>query len=201
MRRLQIAAAGIGALAALGLPATALAGVVDRTASSITYTADPATGSGERVDVGIDGGFAFVTSEGGVTSSSCTETDPTRVDCTISPAFIVNLLGFDDSLSGSQVTGAQTLEAHGRGGGDTIDGTQNADRLFGDEGGDTLGGSGGNDLLDGAAGDDYLDDGAGDDTVSGGPNNDSFTVGPGRDDISGGDGQDTARYPWIEKSK
>ncbi|HET8950090.1 MAG TPA: hypothetical protein VFN44_06260 [Solirubrobacteraceae bacterium] len=194
MRALRIAAAGIGALVALGLPATALGGMVDRTPSSITYTADPATGSGERVDVGIEGGLAFVTSERGVTSSSCTETDPTRVDCAISPAFIVLLLGFDDSLSGSQVTGTQTLEAHGRGGDDTIDGTPNSDRLFGDEGSDRLVGTGGNDVLDGGPGDDSFDDGPGDDSVSGGPNSDGFVVGTGRDDISGGDGQDTADY-------
>ena len=161
MRALRIAAAGIGALAALGLPATALAGEVVRDANSITYNADPATGSGERVDVGIESGLAFVFSVQGVTSTSlgCNPTDFTRVECPISPAFIVNLLGFDDSLSGTQVTGPQTLEAHGRGGGDTIDGTQNADRLYGDEGGDTLFGTGGNDVLDGGAGDDYLHDG------------------------------------------
>jgi hypothetical protein len=194
MRALRIAAAGIAALAALSLPAAALAGVVDRTASSITYNADPAAGTGESVDVGIDGGLAFVFSQRGVTSSSCTETDPNRVDCAISPAFIVNFLGFDDSLSGSQVTGPQTLEAHGRGGDDRLDGTQNADRLYGDEGSDNLVGTGGNDLLDGGPGDDYFNDGAGDDSVSGGLNNDSFTVGTGRDDISGGDGSDTADF-------
>ena len=196
MRALRILAAGIGAIAALGLPATAPAGVVIRDASSITYNADPASGSGERVDVGSESGLAFVSSERGATTSSpgCTEPDPNRVECPISPAFIVNLLGFDDSLSASQVTGAQTLEAHGRGGGDTIDGTQNNDRLFGEDGVDTLGGTGGNDVLDGGPGDDYLDDGSGDDLVSGGPNNDSFTVGTGRDDISGGDGQDTADF-------
>jgi Ca2+-binding RTX toxin-like protein len=196
MRALRILAAGIGALAVLGLPDSALAGVVVRDASSITYNADPATGSGERVDVGIENGLAFVSSERGVTSSSpgCTEPDPNRVECPITPAFIVNLLGFDDSLSGSQVTGPQTLEAHGRGGDDTIDGTQNADRLFGDEGGDRLVGTGGNDLLMGGPGDDSFDDGPGDDSLSGGPNNDGFVVGTGRDDISGGDGQDTADF-------
>jgi hypothetical protein len=196
MRALRIAAAGVGALAAFSLSAPALAGVATRDANAITYNADAATGSGENVDVGIENGLAFVFSERGVTSSSpgCTEPDPTRVDCPISPAFIVNLLGFDDRLSATRVTGPHTLEAHGRGGGDNIDGTQNADRLYGDEGGDTLSGTGGNDLLDGGPGDDYLDDGSGDDTVSGGPNNDSFTVGTGRDDIAGGDGTDTADY-------
>ena len=197
MRALRIAAAGMGALAALSLPATALAGVVTQDANAITYSADAATGSGERVDVGIESGMAFVISERGITSSppGCTiQPDSTRVDCPISPAFVVNLLGFDDSLSGTDVTGTQTLEAHGRGGDDRLDGTRNADRLFGEEGSDNLVGLGGNDLLDGGPGDDYFDDGPGDDTVSGGPNNDSFTVGTGRDDISGGDGQDTADF-------
>ena len=141
MRALRIAAAGIGALAALGLPGSALAGVVVRDANSITYNAGPA-GSGESVDVGIDGKRAGVRrlrpGRHVVVPGLHPTTDSTRVDCTISPKFIVNLLGFDDSLSASQVTGAQTLEAHGRGGDDNIDGTQNADRLFGDEGVDRL---------------------------------------------------------------
>src|SRR5262245_28155302 len=196
MRALRVAAAGLGALAVLSLPAAAHAGVVVRDAGSITYNAAPATGLGERVDVGIENGLAFVTSERGVTTSSadCTETDPNRVDCTISPAFVVNMLGLDDSLSGVLVTGTQTLEAHGRGGGDTIEGTVNADRLFGEDGGDTLFGLNGNDVLDGGPGDDYFEDGPGDDSASGGPNNDTFTVGVGRDDIAGGDGQDTADF-------
>jgi len=196
MRALRIAAAGVGVLAALSLSAPALAGVAARDANAITYTADPAAGAGERVDVGIENGLAFVFSERGVTSSSpgCSETDPIRVDCTISPAFIVNFLGFDDSLSGSQVTGAPTLEAHGRGGDDSLEGTQNADRLFGDEGSDRLVGAGGNDVLDGGPGDDSFDDGPGDDLVSGGPNSDGFVVGVGRDEIFGGDGIDTADF-------
>jgi Ca2+-binding RTX toxin-like protein len=196
MRALRSAAAGIGALAALGLPATAHGGVVARDTSSITYTAAAATGSGERVDVGSSGASAFVISERGVTSSSpdCIVTPPDRVDCPASPAFIVNFLGFDDSLSGTQVTGTQTLEAHGRGGDDALEGTQNADRLFGDEGGDNLYGLGGNDVLDGGPGDDSFKDGPGDDSMSGGPNSDGFEVGVGRDDVSGGDGTDTADY-------
>ena len=70
MRALRIAAAGLGVLAALGLPATALAGVVVRDTNSITYNADPVTGSGERVDVGIESALGFVSSERGVTTSS-----------------------------------------------------------------------------------------------------------------------------------
>jgi hypothetical protein len=194
MRALRLVAAGIGVVV-LALPGQALAGTVTRTEAAITYDADPATGVGERVDIGIENGLAFVYSDRGVTGSfPCTEDPPNRVDCPLTPAFIVNFLGFNDSLGAEEVTGPATLEAHGRGGDDNLSGTPNADRLFGDEGGDSLYGGAGNDLLDGAAGDDYLYDGDGDDSVSGGPNNDTITPGGGRDTFSGGDGTDSVEY-------
>ena len=194
MRALRIAAAaGLLALA-LALPGQALAGTVTQDANAITYNASP--GGDESVTVGIESGLAFVSSGRGVTSSAagCTEPDPNRVECDPSPLFIVNFLGFSDALDADQVTGATSVEAHGAGGDDTLEGTQNGDRLFGDDGGDRLEGVGGNDVLEGAAGDDSFDDGAGDDAISGGPNNDFFSVGTGRDAISGGDGSDTADF-------
>jgi hypothetical protein len=193
MRASLLMAAAVGAVA-LALPGQALAGTVTQNAAAITYTADPATAADERVDLGFENGMAFVSSERGVTSPDCTETDPNRVDCPLTSAFIVNLLGFNDTVNADQVTGGATLEAHGGSGDDDLSGTPDADRLFGDEGIDRLGGKAGNDILDGGPGDDTFDDGIGDDAVSGGPNSDFFHVGPGRDTISGGDGTDGVEY-------
>ena len=162
-RRVLLAAVAL----ALALPASAQAGTVTRTDAAITYTADPATQADERIEVGFESPFTFVTSERGVTSGDCTETDPNRVDCDPAAAFIVNLLGFNDNVGASQYSGPMTMEAHGNGGDDSLSGTDNADKLFGDAGGDTLDGRGGNDTLDGGPGDDYLLDGAGDDSATG----------------------------------
>lgn len=177
-------------------PALAEAGTVTQTASAITYTADPATQAPENLELGFASPFAFVTSEVGVTTTDpeCTETGPNRVDCDPAAGFIVNLLGFNDRVGATQVTGPMTLEARGNGGDDQLSGTLNADRLFGGDGGDSLDGSDGNDTIDGGAGADYLTDGAGDDSVAGGPNDDSLTAGTGRDGYSGGDGADTIDY-------
>jgi hypothetical protein len=183
----------IGALV-LAVPVQARAGTVARDANAITYQAT-ATTDKESVAVGVENGMAFVTSERGATSpGNCTQTDPNRVDCPLTPAFVVLLLGFDDSVVADLVTGLETLEAHGGAGGDSLSGTPNADRLFGDEGGDSLEGKGGNDQLDGGPGDDTFYDGPGEDTVTGGPGNDTWHPGPGRDSFSGGVGGDRADY-------
>jgi hypothetical protein len=193
MRIRQCLSVSAAALALL-LPGAAEAGTVTRTSSAITFNAQQATAADERVDVGVENGFGFVTSERGVTSSDCTETDPNRVDCDLSPAFIVNLLGFNDSLAAQLLTNGATLEAHGGAGDDRLSGGSAADRLFGDAGGDNLAGLGGNDLLEGGPGENYYDDGSGDDTITGGPNSDTLTAGPGRDTFAGGDGSDTVDY-------
>ena len=187
-------ALGIGVLL-LMMPAPAHAGTVTRNANAITYTADPATAAGEGVGLGVENGMAFVASERGATApGDCTQTDPNRVDCPLTPAFVVQLLGYNDTVVADLVTGLITLEAHGGGGDDGLSGTPNGDRLFGDDGGDRLEAKDGNDQLDGGAGDDYLYDGPGDDAATAGPGNDNFYPGPGRDTFSGGVGDDTVFY-------
>ena len=183
------------AVVLLAFPATGSAGTVTRSDSAITYTAGSGT-QGEQVDLGIEGGFAFVQSARGATSASadCAQTDDTRVDCTPAAAFVVNLLGLDDSVNADAVTGPMTLIAHGGAGSDILSGTPNNDALYGEDGGDNLYGHAGNDLLDGGAGDNTYDDGAGDDTIVGGPNNDTWHPGPGRDSFSGGAGDNTVDY-------
>jgi Ca2+-binding RTX toxin-like protein len=194
MRALRLAAAAVLALAPGVSTATAHAGTVTRDANAIVYQSDPATGAEDRVSLGIENGMAFVSAERGVTSSACTQTDPLRVDCPLTPRFIVNFLGFDDLVAADGVTDATTLEAHGGGGADDLRGTGNADQLFGDDAGDILDSRGGNDTLDGGPGDDTLRDGAGDDTAAGGPGQDTFDAGTGRDTYAGGDGTDRVDY-------
>lgn len=179
---------------ALVLPAAALASTVIRDANAITVQADPATAAGERLELGIENGMAFVTSDRGVTSAACTQTDANRVDCAPAAAFVVNFLGFDDSLGTDSLTGTAGVEARGGAGDDRLTGAQGADRLFGEDGGDNLDGRDGNDTLEGGSGDDSLIDGPGDDTVTGGVGNDSWTAGAGRDSFVGGDGSDSVDY-------
>jgi Ca2+-binding RTX toxin-like protein len=177
------------------MPGVAHAGTVSQSGSTITYQAVAATGTGEQVSVGVDGGNGFVTADPAIASVDCPVTAD-RADCAGVPSlFVVNMLGFDDTVDGSGV-GSQPsiLEAHGGPGDDHLDGTVNADRLFGDEGGDTIFGAQGNDTIDGGPGADYLDDGPGDDTITGGPGDDNLTAGPGRDVFSGGDGTDAVDY-------
>lgn len=179
----------------LAFSASALAGTVTSGGGVITYNADQATGASEVVDIGVENGQAFVYSDHGVTASGgCTQTDPNRVDCAIPSAFVVNMLGFDDRVDATRVTGAATIEAHGGGGGDDLRGAGNADRLYGDVGNDSLSGGGGSDVLEGGPGENYFYDGDGDDVANGGPNQDTFLPGTGRDTISGGDGPDTVDY-------
>lgn len=86
---------------------------------------------------------------------------------------------------------------YGRGGNDTITGTDNSDTLYGDAGNDVLYGQGGhdtlyggdgNDTLHGEDGNDTLYGGDGNDTLYGGAGNDTLYGGAGNDDMSGGDG-------------
>jgi hypothetical protein len=117
------------------------------------------------------------------------------VDCgPFAGLFLVNFLGFDDSLAAEVQTAPAAVEAHGGEGDDRLSGTPNADRLFGDGGSDSLVGGAGNDLLDGGPGDNFHEDGAGDDTIAGGPSNDTLVQGIGRDTFVGGDGDDSVEY-------
>jgi RTX calcium-binding nonapeptide repeat (4 copies) len=192
---MRLAFAGFLAAVALSAPAAAQAGTVSFSSNTVTYEAAPATAADENVSLGIDGGVSYVSADVGVTSADCDVVDATRVDCPIPVAFVVRLLGFDDSLDTDSLSGASTVEAHGGAGGDELEGSANADLLFGDDGIDRLIGLGGNDRLEGGPGaEDYLDDGAGDDIVEGGPGDDYWTAGPGKDTFTGGDGSDRADY-------
>src|SRR5688500_4052773 len=85
------------------LPDAARAGVVTWTESAVTYTASANAGGAENVAVGVETDKAYVFSERGVTESAdeCQPDpeEPLAVECTPTPAFIVFLLGFDDTVS------------------------------------------------------------------------------------------------------
>ena len=173
------------------VPAAAQAGTVTRDSAAITYTAAPDAGAAERVQVGLDGGTAFVESDRGVDSADCTEAEPTRAECDPAPGFIVFLLGFGDTVSAAATVGAMTMEVHGGDGIDGISGTPNNDRLFGDAGVDTLDGLGGDDLLEGGLDNDSLDGDAGGDTLRGDAGDDHLGGGDGDDSLDGGEDQDS----------
>jgi hypothetical protein len=205
----RILAAGAASLA-LAFPASAGAGTVTLGPDTITYQAVQGL-AGEQVTIGIESEMAFVSSDATVSSADCNPTSTNRVDCPLRPAFVVRLLGFDDFLYTDAVTGPATLEAHGGGGGDSLDGTPNADGMFGDDGSDRIDARGGSDTIEGGIGGDSLTGGQGGDTIRGGDDddviegnedddvldggagNDYLDDGPGDDSITGGPGGDYLR--------
>ena len=161
----------------------------------MTYQADPLTGAGESLGVGILSGASVVGGDHAVLApGSCTQTDPDTVTCPfVTPLFVVFMGAFNDTVYGDAAATA-ALEAHGGPGDDDLRGTENADRLSGDDGNDSLDARGGDDSLDGGQGDDTFYDGAGNDVVTGGPGNDTWIAGPGSDTFTGGVGNDRADY-------
>jgi len=73
----------------------------------------------------------------------------------------------------------------GKGGDDSLVGTNKDDVIYGGEG---------NDTINGLAGDDYLDGEAGNDVVSGGDGNDTLWGGLGNDTLKGGEDNDVYGY-------
>lgn len=192
MRALVIATAGI-AVFGLAVCGPVYAGTVTRTAGTITYQADAATGAAEAVSLGVDAATIFVSSDRGVTSSICTQVSPERVDCPPTPAIVVNLLGFSDLLTTDTLGAVATVEAHGGGGDDRLNGALGVDRLFGDSGKDQLDGKAGSDVLDGGGDDDAIVGGPGEDQIAGGDGGDAIEARDGAvDTIDCGAGIDTA---------
>jgi Ca2+-binding RTX toxin-like protein len=193
MRTLRLAGASLVLLFAV--TAIAYAGTASQDPNAITYTVTANQAGGESVNLGIENGKAFVSSDVPVTAgTNCLQTDPNRVDCALAPLFKLTLGGFDDSVVADLVTGSTAVQAHGGGGGDSLSGTPNADSLFGDEGDDRIDGRAGNDTLDGGGGADSISDGPGDDSVVGAGGNDELTDDSGRDTFAGGEGVDRINY-------
>ncbi|MEM7064309.1 MAG: peroxidase family protein [Cyanobacteria bacterium P01_B01_bin.77] len=82
----------------------------------------------------------------------------------------------------------------GRGGDDTIIGSQQANTLEGGKGEDILEGQGGNDVIFGGRDNDILLGGAGKDVMIGGRGNDRLNGGIGNDEMTGAQGIDTFEF-------
>ena len=99
----------------------------------------------------------------------------------------------------------------GRGGNDTITGSDQANDILeasgsgnvtmtGMSGDDILRGANGNDTLSGGVGDDELIGGNGDDSLNGGDGNNRYLPGLGNDTIQGSSGMDLVFYPGNQSS-
>lgn len=108
--------------------------------------------------------------------------------------------GTDTFNAAGSIIGTLRLTFDGGGGGDAINGTNEAETIVGGDGNDTINGGGGedtifgsagNDILSGGFGDDVLDGGTGLDTLLGGEGNDSLNGGTNNDSLLGGNGDDT----------
>jgi hypothetical protein len=193
MHRLVGVGAAIAAALTLLPAGSASAGTVTRTESAVTYQAGAAPAAAEVVELGFQaGGNMTVTSNRGVASTDCPN-NGVRAYCPATAGFVVNLLGYDDAVTTAELTAPATVEAHGGGGSDRLDGALAADRLFGDAGSDTLDGKAGPDLVDGGADADTLTGGPGADQILGGDGDDAINARDGeKDTIDCGAGNDTA---------
>jgi hypothetical protein len=194
MRTLRLAAASAALL--LALAAIAYAGSVTTDSNAINYTTSPNTVGGETINVGVENGKIFLTSDKGVTpGGNCVQgSDTDRVDCAVVPLVKITLGGFDDAVVAELVTGSTAIEVHTGGGGDSITGTPNGDSVFAEGEDDRIDGKAGNDTLDGGGGSDSFNDGPGDDSAVGGGGNDELFDDVGRDTFVGGEGVDRINY-------
>lgn len=106
----------------------------------------------------------------------------------------------DNRIEAGATSGTVFLD--GKGGDDTLIGSNRADQIGGGEGDDVLSGRAGDDTLDGGSGNDTVSGGdgndwiigdSGNDSLLGGSGNDALEGGLGRDRLDGGAGQDTCR--------
>ncbi|HEX9978090.1 MAG TPA: calcium-binding protein, partial [Acidimicrobiia bacterium] len=88
---------------------------------------------------------------------------------------------FADTIIGGQNSINLNNRYLGRGGDDTLIGTNSTDILNGGAGDDNIRGGGGDDILKGAAGDDLIIAGAGNDVLRGGKGSDTGVGGKGYD--------------------
>jgi Ca2+-binding RTX toxin-like protein len=92
---------------------------------------------------------------------------------------------FDDSITGGQSSVDVPNKLKGRGGDDSLIGTNSTDQLLGGAGNDDIRGGNGDDILKAGAGDDLLLAGSGDDRLKGGSGDDTGVGGSGFDVCAG----------------
>ncbi len=185
--------------------AAALAATVTKDGSNLVFT----DASAEAQDLSVSQAGAIVTitdnNSNAVTSTDCTQVDPSTVDCDTSgiTRLVFNLGGGGDVISVNvSVTIPQTTDGGdgddcggGNTGlwgspatGDVIRGGAGDDCIFGDGPGGAEPGA--DDQLFGDAGVDFVAGSRGNDQVSGGDDADSVTGGPGNDTVGGDAGND-----------
>jgi VCBS repeat-containing protein len=111
----------------------------------------------------------------------------TRATVTTEPPFVYGTTGAD-SIAGGGNDG-QTV--YGGAGGDTINGTGQADTIFAGSGNDTVKGNGGDDTIFG---------GSGIDTINGNNDDDTIVGGFGADNLTGSNGDDRFVYLFVADS-
>jgi Ca2+-binding RTX toxin-like protein len=200
--RRRTIAIGAALLGVLALPATASAGTISISGSTLTYLAT----AGEENDLTIEtdaGVFRAIDNTAPVTAGAgCSQRTTHRVNCPTTGINLVDVAARDGDDTVQAVIG--TVDADLKGG-------SGNDILTSDAGDDTLSlgksdptglseqavAGAGQDTLNGSttpSGYAYLSGGPGGDQLVGGPGSDSMSGDAGADDIVGGDGFDYMNY-------
>ncbi len=197
----------------LALPASARAGTVTASPTSITYQAG---GASETVSAGAAAGNTLFIQEDHGVMGNCTQAALERVECPFAPAMTFNL-GTDATLDTTAVPANVAVTVVGGPGGDTFTGGPGPDTFSGGDGSDTVSyaartapvtitmngvaddgqaGEGDNigaDVEDvtGGSGADVIIGGPLGSRLHGGPGNDAIKGGPQEDRLEGNEGDDT----------
>lgn len=140
----------------------------------------------DAADVVIDGGWGYDTA---------VATGDTGVTLDLAAARFQVAHGTDaaDSFDGGMHESDIAVNLHGKGGNDTLRGSNSDDLISGDAGNDKLEGSNGDDMLLGGSGDDKLYGHSDDDVLMGGSGNDTLDGSSGDDMLIGGSGSDSLK--------
>ena len=203
----------LAALVLLAVPATARAGTVTRDASRIAYQGGTA---GETIAAGLDTGKIALTSDVGVSSGTCMQTPPDRVDCDPAPQLAFTLGPGADRVDTTGVPATIAVTLGGGAGDDAWSGGPGPDVFDGGDGTDTVdysarsapvsvtvdgiandgqAGEGDNvvnaEEITGGSGNDTIVAGSNGSRLHGGPGNDTLKGSPQEDRIEGDEGDDT----------
>jgi Ca2+-binding RTX toxin-like protein len=202
-RRWAIAAVTGGAMAALALPATASAGTVSITGSTLTYSA--AAGEPNEITIEKDASVFRVTDAGATATAGtgCNQRSLHRVNCPTTGINLVEVLARDGNDSVQATIGTTDANLSGGSGTDSLRSDAGDDTLSAGKFGatansqETLFAGDGQDVLNAntdTAGGSFLQGGPGDDQLNGGPGGDSLFGDTGADELRGGNGFDFVSF-------